>query len=1302
MLDYGLGDDTPPAMPMVTVESFYRLTMTLGLDATLSEAGGQTTITPDTFYVESGAELEVGARVHETDLDDFNLRFGFLDLVSRNGTFEMEAVVTTDFTDADGKIEASELDASTAISADGSVRIDLPVEVAPISGFSAFSDTFNFETGLPSGTPVERAIILESTAIFTDPTFGVVDGPDHRTALSLQFENFDELEPFRDVGGLHLISVLQQIESVFDVLETLQPRDDGSGNTSEPLFGADLPFIDDTAISDMLAFGESLGAKIAGLLQPLGNSFTPTFDSVQEFASELTGVLGTSILDDVLPSYDFTSHELTFNVAFSAEFEAPLAAADFDFNLALGPIANLSVSGDFGFQTLLELAFTAGIDLDESGDISIVTAFAPFGIISLAPASDGVIANNARFRLDYGFGRADVEVLASDTTGFTLNQLADHLNTEIDAAIAAAIAAETPAGETPPPGPQVNVVAVGGRLQIVTLDTAFLQITKLTAAGGDEGGFAELGFRDGQIASDGWMPEDGVLSGPASFSLNYNGTSHTVTVNPDAGNDTIADLVANIQAAVNTAFTPGLITVEYQPTAQIAGTPAIDIGGVIVFKPTNVSPTLVDFISIDGVNAVAANELGLRNDSVSSDIQLTGEHETTIPAMTPGNVLATDASFQLDLTALGVTKSFDITVFAASTTLNGSLQDLADDINSALAKHVLDDETTRLDRVISAVVEDGNIVLKSTSYRAFDSITVTDVSGSLGFGASTTIGPKLDGAVTDAEFVLELQQKDGSVLRAEFLGADAIDNSASSLGALVDTINTALLGTDLAGKVVAGLADGARIVFAVLPNGTMPSGDDPVVLRITQTNQNNQETRDHLGFQENLGARAGGTLDAFIEDVSLEATLNATATVVGTADFGFVGLDIEMGVAIEGTAAFEYAGRLDIGTLLGAGTSLERIELLVSDLLDGFSLDASATATATSIDIVGAAGGGLLQQLQDALGATPELTITFSNLLSHAAPAVSFDLGDIEDFADFDFSDVTLVLDKIAGFLGALTGIDFLDQPLPIVDIRLGDALDLVDEFLAAVQDIKNNPAGHIQELLDSLNEGLARFTNGDALLSFANGDLLFDLGFDTAFSAVLPLNIDLVDLLAGTGGDLPDGFLDLSGAANLQAEFSAIVNLGFGIDVDALAEVTDGPFDTALPALLGAIFLRTGDPGAGGTGINVTGFARASNVNFTAAVGPLGLYVTNGSAVLNAGGGLNDNTPAQFSLELPSGTQAGRLTLQEIIDPQDLFDNIEAGDLASLDLGVSAVLPISFPTASNFIGNAAFDLVVGDPFDTG
>ena len=63
--------------------------------------------------------------------------------------------------------------------------------------------------------------------------------------------------------------------------------------------------------------------------------------------------------------------------------------------------------------------------------------------------------------------------------------------------------------------------------------------------------------------------------------------------------------------------------------------------------------------------------------------------------------------------------------------------------------------------------------------------------------------------------------------------------------------------------VVAGLVDGARIGFAVLPDERHP-GDDPKVLRITSTNA---ETQNRLGFTDDLVARAAGTIDAFVEGV---------------------------------------------------------------------------------------------------------------------------------------------------------------------------------------------------------------------------------------------------------------------------------------------------------------------------------------------------------------------------------------------------------------------------------------------------
>jgi Ca2+-binding RTX toxin-like protein len=1340
VIDYGWND--PAAnLPAVQLSSFYKLTLTLGLDATLSEqdldpvnnpGGEQTTVTPVAFYVKDGAKVEAGAVAHENDLADFDLRLGFLELTAKDGTFELNATVTAAFVDgnSDGKINEAELATPPTPSAAGSATIVLPVEVKPIPGFDAFSDTFNIDA---AGDPVARSITLTTTALFNDPTIQPNESGDPRTALPISFDNFTDLEPFRNIGGLDVISVLRQIEGEFNLLETLQPRAGTTPGSLEPLFGADLPFFDGTAISDIIDFGGGLLDQIRQLVQLPDGSIpddlglttvvTPAFASVQGLVDKLINLLPDpdgagplTVLDVIHPSYDLVNHELRFGIA----FDAPLTDADvdpavlsptFNFDLNLGPIANLIVEGTFEFNTLMTLAFTAGIDLDRAQEASVVSAFAPFGLISLMKTDGtnpitGELSNDARFRLDFGmtFPRVNVTLEAADTTGGSVDDLAGHLESAITTALQNALGDDAPI---------INVRAVGGRLEIISLDTPFLQITKLDT---DAGGFDQLGFRDGQIATDGRMPENGILSAAAEFTLNFNGTAHTIHIDPDpgpTGNHKIEDLVEDIQHQVNDAFGDNQITVEYQPTAELPGVPPTKIGGVIAFKPF--SAGALDFIAVAPLNEVAANELGL-SDRVSADLLLVGDHSITVPVTVPAShQLSTDANFTLTFAGR---PPVEVTVSHASTSDNASLSDLARDINAALAD--VDEqvtETKRLDQVISAVVElerDAvtnelvqKLVLKTISYDAFDSLTVSNVTGELTFpaGAVDAAGPRANGQVTDAKFVLQLELQNGEIKTIDLTAdGDDVTYGGGTLSGLVAAINSAIdakvTGTELEGRVVAGIVDGARIGFAVIPDGNLFTTDDPKVLRVTSTNA---ETRDHLGFSDSLGVRAAGAIDAFVEDVSLEATLDASAHVTGTADFGYVGLQVALDIAIDGTASFEHADRIDLSTLLAAGTSLEAIEALPGNILDGFSINASATATASAISVTGGGGAsGILHDLQQALGASPSLEISVADLLHPTDAVVTFDLGGVEDFANLDFSDVTLILERVAAFLGDLANIDFLSQPLPIVDLKLGDALHVVEDFLATVDDISANPAPRIQELLASINEGLSRFTDGAAGLSFTGGDLVFDLDFKTGFNRFLPLNIDLVDLLEGTGIPLPDNFVTLAGAANLEATFDATIHLGFGIDVDSFTNLLAAhPTDPSFA--LNAVFLKTGDPDTGGTGIDVTGHARASNVNFTAAVGPFGLFVTNGSAVLNSGGGLSSDAPAKFELRLPDGATPNRLSLGEILSPQALFDAIQAGtDLASLDFGVSALLPISFPTASNFIGNAAFTVTIPDPFNVG
>ena len=136
------------------------------------------------------------------------------------------------------------------------------------------------------------------------------------------------------------------------------------------------------------------------------------------------------------------------------------------------------------------------------------------------------------------------------------------------------------------------------------------------------------------------------------------------------------------------------------------------------------------------------------------------------------------------------------------------------------------------------------------------------------------------------------------------------------------------------------------------------------------------------------------------------------------------------------------------------------------------------------------------------------------------------------------------------------------------------------------------------------------------------------------------------------------------------------------------------------LDDILDTIYLITGAPSSGGTGVELTAFASATNVNFTGAIGPLGIFVSNGAAVLNKNGELGISTPANLTVKLPDGGTAGKLKLSEITDFTSLFSDIDTGDLFDFNFGIGAVLPVSFPTASSFLGNIDFSASLGDPFD--
>src|SRR5205807_8894231 len=93
-----------------------------------------------------------------------------------------------------------------------------------------------------------------------------------------------------------------------------------------------------------------------------------------------------------------------------------------------------------------------------------------------------------------------------------------------------------------------------------------------------------------------------------------------------------------------------------------------------------------------------------------------------------------------------------------------------------------------------------------------------------------------------------------------------------------------------------------------------------------------------------------------------------------------------------------------------------------------------------------------------------------------------------------------------------------------------------------------------------------------------------------------LPANDQARNLLSGVSN-----VVDVAGSAKVAVAASANLNLNLGIDLTDPLDPQPFVYDT--------------------TGMSLAARATGTNLNFTAAVGPLGVYIKNGSAVLDGDG---------------------------------------------------------------------------------
>ncbi|MEM8912072.1 MAG: dockerin type I domain-containing protein, partial [Planctomycetota bacterium] len=229
------------------------------------------------------------------------------------------------------------------------------------------------------------------------------------------------------------------------------------------------------------------------------------------------------------------------------------------------------------------------------------------------------------------------------------------------------------------------------------------------------------------------------------------------------------------------------------------------------------------------------------------------------------------------------------------------------------------------------------------------------------------------------------------------------------------------------------------------------------------------------------------------------------------------------------------------------------------------------------------------------------------------------------------------------------------------------DSLLETDE--ATIQDLGKRFELLLEEALD-LNPDLL-----DVSLNWHDNALGMLVQYNGEISESIPLSLDMAELIAASSDDsgafdLLGDLVDVGGSTQIKVGGSFDSTLSFGIDV---ADMLDG--SSATPGF----FVDDN------SGVNAELEITAADIDASIALGPLGLFVVDGTLTINADGDANTTDPAQFSAGLADVAES-RYSIDDIasLDSVDVETVFEAG--------ASIVLPIYFPTVNDPVGGSTTD----------
>jgi hypothetical protein len=927
--------------------------------------------------------------------------------------------------------------------------------------------------------------------------------------------------------------------------------------------------------------------------------------------TKLEALLGMGNVSVVYDGLADGFHSYNINFAASLGNVAQLGFAGelpLNFGLSLGDFLGFSTSGTFGMAAVLDTSLTFGIDLNPDTVIRIVPpVFAP-------ETPSPILTGDASFDVAlYNLPAIGVETTINGSSSVNEVQKILLLN------------------------------ASGGTFKL--------------AFGGHE--TSDIAFGADASAVEQAL-EDLVGIGSGNVTVAKAGDVYTVSFQGALANTNVAKLIADGKGLVNNAALGSLsVTVLAADTLDNADPePAVAFGNLALDVQRAIDQALFDAGLTVGFDPAAASKAGWH----TTGLITAGDTFTAAAEPFGGGAPSSDLAFSVSAGS----STFTGTVRAAKVAEVGLAAAIQAAVNTRIASTGISITVdTEAGGELTIQANGGNVELSFKSA----------IQAAAGGGRISLDAPLAKISFSDLEPALELQRRleitvdysdpafqemaiasvptrfDGKIaddidLTLKVNGTDvhltlaaAVAAANTNLDQLVAQLQAALdtaLGSAgfAAGDVIVkrlsinpddpNSPKGNRIVFEgkaeVVTALSMFVPDSPTNGAITELGFDagqGETKRSKAGsfFLEDVSF--GGNFALFENGISATASLGPLAVVAeaeGTvdADTGkFFGADVNLALR----SPLDAGTRVTIDEILNA---INDKKFLFVEGEEGGTLADPATGF-----IDGSVGGGLgltltlspaglsIPGLPATLG---ELSISVEStnwLTSLPTPQIELDAGGLQELLEslknLSFDDILAVLRMVVDMLRSLDGKDdgsplaeVLGFKLPVIERSVSDLVNLSGEFLAFVDSLAANPGGSLQALETRLRTllGLPELPSIEfpEILAFDLdlGTLYFNFDFSASANTVRPFNLDLADAGLGVFSQLVG--LSASGNLGVQAAIDFALKLGLDLEGDDKAFFID----------------------VDGTSLSATASAFGNNLEFEAALGPVGVFVINGNASLD------------------------------------------------------------------------------------